>query len=409
MSQFEIATPRVLNRAPARRKLWRVAVWFAWQWPHALVREANGAWRMHGPRGRRRIGWKLTMATSWALAAARPLEGPGRWGHSCHRRAIVWWWDPVFHGLRRAGLVALAWIWPTGAGWRRRLPAGSVAALFMGLTAVAAPNPVQPGEGELHAAPSTHAGGAPGGGLMGETDLANAAGDTLGLGAGTTDRAFSDAPGSGASGSGKGSDPKSDSGAAPNPAQQLANFTGPSTGDDTSGGEGPDAPTLEVADSGVPPTMDPALSGRAGGGANPPTNMLGGGVGGGGSGGGGDGGVTPGPTDDRPSMTPSDPGSGGPVLVDMPLQQPTFGDPGGDDPFMPGDPGDPFNPAPGGPTLLGPIDGPGGGDPDRGPLLTEIRDQGGVPEPATWMAMILGLCAVGAILRRRRGPVALQD
>jgi hypothetical protein len=106
----------------------------------------------------------------------------------------------MFHCLRRAGLVALAWIWPTGAGWRRRIPAGSVAALFMGLTAVAAPNPVQPGEGELHAAPSTHAGGAPGGeaaggGLMGGTDLANAAGVTLGLGAGTTDSAFSDAPG----------------------------------------------------------------------------------------------------------------------------------------------------------------------------------------------------------------------
>jgi hypothetical protein len=59
--------------------------------------------------------------------------------------------------------------------------------------------------------------------------------------------------------------------------------------------------------------------------------------------------------------------------------------------------------------LLGPIDGPGGGDPDRGPLLTEIRDPGGVPEPATWMAMILGLGAVGAILRRRRRPAALQD
>src|SRR4051812_47998646 len=116
---------------PGLAAVWRAAVWFNWFWPHSLVKEADGAWRAHGLRGRRRLRWKATWLLSRLLGMLPRQLGPGRWSHACRcgPPVLVWRWR---------GLVsmALAWLTPVQPlrltpglrrlllAWKRRIPAG---------------------------------------------------------------------------------------------------------------------------------------------------------------------------------------------------------------------------------------------------------------------------------------------
>lgn len=43
---------------------------------------------------------------------------------------------------------------------------------------------------------------------------------------------------------------------------------------------------------------------------------------------------------------------------------------------------------------------------NSGSILVDVTDSAGVPEPATWALLLLGVGAVGGLLRRRRGALA---
>jgi hypothetical protein len=381
-------------------------------WPASLVREAGGGWRMHGPRGRRRLRWKLTFALARLLAAAWPgAWTPGRWGVACRARPLILW---AWFGRLTAGL--LSGLWPsrlTGErpaiggrtamlrglqAWRRRIPTGMIAGLMLGFTAVAAPNLNPSGQGELdQTRADSFATGQPGGqGSSGGGAPLGESADGAGAGAG------------GVGGVG------SSHGAGGAPGSFFASKTpGGDAGPEGFGGDGgpagqPGAGPGDPGDPILPPLPgeggEPGFGqgdggfgfggngGFAGGGGGSGLGGGGGGFGGGGTG--GDPPVSTGPGPDGPQgpFDPTLPGGGQDPIIDPPGH---IGDVPADPPGD-GGPGD----GPGKLPILPPIEG---GTPPGG--LHPIQP---IPEPATWMTMILGFAAAGGALRRRRARTALN-
>ncbi len=446
------------------RAVWRSAVWFNWFWPHSLEKEADGCWRMHGPRGRRRLRWKATWALSRVLGMLPRELGPGRWHHACRcGPPLILWWS---RGLLPAAIAALVPTRPVRLSgelafrwrrlllaWKRRIPAGAFSAMFMGVTAVASPNLTQQGAGELFT-PQLMAvsGPAQSGGGGGDAGAAQAVETSSEFA--TADGGTYDLSGLQPSGAITFVDPQSDT-APPTPSQGplpppeflarndtpspfgsnlfVAPAPDPGTGETMT--PPPEMPTGPNAEGGTGMGMGMGSGGTGGmggmmGGMGGMMSMTGGGSGNGGSGSGSSSGNgTGGPSDDEPGgdtpppssdPTPSDPPTsdppppaGPPVIVIPPPPEP-------DDPFVPDEPtggpafDPPFDPTggprddgfPRPPTELTPAgpDDPGDHPPGDGrpPVPGPGSSLAAVPEPATWATLIFGFGLLGATLRRRR-------
>lgn len=409
-------TTTYMPRLFAPRRM-RAALWFVWMWPGSLTRESNGRWRTHGVRGRRRPRWRFTMAIAQLLAFIVPRAlTPGRWGGVCRTRAAVWLWGALG---AMAGWVKPSRLGRTSGRVKRRLAIGGVAAMFMGVAAVAATGMLTGGKDSANpsaglaefraAGPAGAQAGSGGGGDVSEgggqapADSAQGGGSAAG-GSGEA----------GARGDGEAASNDSDSielalnsfsdgepFGGGGPGDVAGDTTAPSS--DPQGPEGPDGPSTDDGLTVLDPPAEgglPGLGGGAGGGGG--GGFAGGGAGGGGGGGSGGGNpgdpfAPPGPGQDPPGQ-PFNP----PVIPQDPLGPPGGG-PGGPspptDPFAPGGgfqpeppgggPSDPGS-APGGPITLLPPDLPGDD--------THLA----VPEPGAWLLMILGFGALGAQLRRAR-------
>ena len=130
--------PTALRTSAQFRRVRRAALWFNKMWPGSLAREDNGYWLIHGPEGRYRLRWRMTFVRAWMMASFAPASwAPSRWGLTCRRRALVWAWSPLGVGIN----ALPAHVGPEALR-RRRLQYGALAAIFMGVTAVASPSSI---------------------------------------------------------------------------------------------------------------------------------------------------------------------------------------------------------------------------------------------------------------------------
>ena len=408
--------PTALPIAAQFRRVRRAALWFNRMWPGSLAQEANGYWLVHGPEGRYRLRWRTTFAHAWMMASFAPASwAPRRWGLTCRRRALIWAWLPL-----GAGIGSLPSRFGPEALRRRRLQYGALAAIFMGVAAVASPSSIGHHNGARdgwRAASLYGINGDDRGDNVGDepTELASyeSAGSTSG-GSG----------GPGASGGGSNGGGPNDSGSlAPTPdlvgSEDLIDGGLPPADETT-----PDSPSSPPLLGGDGPQdgltmLDSDFGGDLSGG--PGTNNAGGGFGGGsGSGGGGSaGGSAGGGSGGGSTGANGGTGAGGSggglggasqviplgILPDdnMPPSGSGGGGAGGSGNRGSGGGGSGGPPPPGGVPNGGPNGGSGGGGSAGGPTVGPTT---AIPEPAVWMTLITGFGLMGALLRRRRAMAA---
>ena len=448
--------PTALRTSAQFRRVRRAALWFNKMWPGSLAQEANGYWLIHGPEGRYRLRWRMTFVHAWMMASFAPASwAPGHWGLTCRRRALIWAWIPLGVGISalpgRVGPDALR---------RRRLQYGALAAIFMGVTAVASPSSIGQHNGARdgwRAASLYGVNGDAGGKDVGRaaTELAryDGAGAVSGgwvpggsNSAGSGDAGtFSGGPsGDGAIGPGSpapdvaGSDDFIDGGSPPSDGTLPDSPPGPAL----LGGDGPqDGLTILDTDFGGDLSGGPGTSKAGGGsgggfgGGSDTGGGLGGGSGGGSAGGGSSGGPSGGTGGAGAAGGSGGSGGGGSSGPGGgPAGGGSGGGPGGASQIIPlgalpdddtppngaggggnggsagggsgnggsGGGGTGGTPPPGG-VPNGSGGSNGGGGPASGPnggLTTAI------PEPAAWMTLITGFGLMGALLRRRRAIAA---
>jgi len=354
----------------------RAGLWFVWFWPASLIQEANGAWRTHGPRGRRRLRWSLVFGLSRALSVLLPPVKARRWGGVCRTRPLLLIWpaalDPAafFAAPKRALQRFLSSL-------RRRGPQGVLATLILGASALAAAHfagDAPPAQQPLRLARAQLGGAGPLGSEQGPP--------TQGGGPAAQGGASGPAGGGPRSG-GRGAD-----GAGAIQSLPPGEASPPDIGSDAPDGGG--LLTLASLQNLQPPAPD----GRAGDEAFPgggPASLAGGGGaggfgGGGGGGGAGGGGGPGGGGGGEPAGPPANTGPTTPGQPQFPIPVP----PKESNPVTPGQDGvQPTPPIFGDPAGTGPSDLP------PSPPTP-------VPEPGAWLLMILGFGSIGAILRARR-------
>ena len=349
------------------KRLRRTALWFAALWPASLHPGFGGTWLAHSRHGCHRLRWRATYALALCLTNLPATMTPDRWGRTCRVRpvALLPWW-PLRRGAGKKAARRPAGY--SAHGPRRHVKEGALAAtIVMMISALAAfamnrADEAGPPQGDAGQSYAHHG--------------ANHDGHRFSLN--TRGRSTPH----GRTGV-QGQDGRGDS---TPPSHDLDTTLVSDNSDDRALGEPRGRGDLPWEEStGDGPTLTHFFgSGMGNGGFGGAGGAGGFGGGGGGNGGGGNGGHSGDGSPHGPGPSQGDPG--GP-------NQPT-------DPTSPSPPWSPDHPTR--PPVVDPDPCAGACSPPSYPQQPASPILSAVPEPHTWLMMIVGFSVVGGALRRRR-------